>query len=100
MSFRDPAWDVPTRMDGLPYTNWKRRTGSTNLARSVDAFPGKQCRPDQRVKCGGDFDWDCAPEKYLYRLARRTTSCVKFVCEERQFELGLQCQQLLNPQLP
>src|ERR1700760_2096655 len=23
----DPAWDTPARLDGLPVTNWKRRTG-------------------------------------------------------------------------
>ncbi len=25
----DPSWDVPAKLDGLPYTNWKRRTGYT-----------------------------------------------------------------------
>jgi len=25
----EPAWDTPARIDGLPCTNWKRRTGVT-----------------------------------------------------------------------
>ncbi len=25
----EPAWDTPARLDGLPCTNWKRRTGVT-----------------------------------------------------------------------
>ena len=25
----DPDWNMPAQLDGLPYTNWKRRTGYT-----------------------------------------------------------------------
>lgn len=37
----DPAWDVPAKMDGLPYRHWKRRTGYTEagtLAQLVERW--------------------------------------------------------------
>lgn len=43
MASSDPGWDVPARMDGLPYTNWKRRTGYTEtgtLAQMVERWLG------------------------------------------------------------
>ena len=38
---RDPSWDVPAKIDGLPYKNWKRRTGFTEtgtLAQMVERW--------------------------------------------------------------
>src|SRR5512146_732814 len=29
MSSRDPEWNTPARLDGLPVRHWKRRTGSS-----------------------------------------------------------------------
>lgn len=33
-----PAWDTPARMDGLPCTNWKKRTGVTLSGTMADCI--------------------------------------------------------------
>lgn len=43
MASHDPGWDVPAKLDGLPYTNWKRRSGYTEtgtLAAMVERWLG------------------------------------------------------------
>ncbi len=41
MNSREIDWDAPAQLDGLPYTNWKRRTGYTEngtLAKMVERW--------------------------------------------------------------
>ena len=41
MSTHDPEWEDPAQLDGLPYTNWKRRAGYTEtgtLAQMVERW--------------------------------------------------------------
>ncbi len=56
MPFRDPAWDTPAKMDGLPYTNWKRRSGHTETG-TVAAMVQRWLGLAWHVQAGCFLSW-------------------------------------------
>ncbi len=61
MAFRDPGWDVPAKLEGLPYTNWKRRTGYTETG-TLAAMVERWLRLPWHIQSGCSLGWGPDPE--------------------------------------
>ena len=56
MNSPDHNWNLPAQLDGLPYTNWKRRSGYTEIG-TLAAMTERWLRLPWNVQAGCHLSW-------------------------------------------